>query len=113
MACKSCKSSGAMIPEIKKDEKLGGRIVKYAAKTIGFLVAVALLPLINLVIIWFMFETIVLNKDVDIRAVVSKYITDRNERKEDEEDEEDEDDEFLTEDDVIMLNVEDITNKSK
>lgn len=114
MACKSCKSSGAMIPEIKKDENLGNRIIKYVAKTIGFLVAVALLPLINLVIIWFMFETIVLNKDVDIRAVVSKYITDRNERKEDEEEDEEEDDyENLTEDDVIMLNVEDITNKSK
>ena len=115
MACKSCKSSGAMIPEIKKDENLGNRIIKYTVKTLGFLIAVILLPVINLVIIWFMFETIVLNKDIDLRAVISKYITDRNERKEDEDEDDDDedDDELLTEDDVIMLNVEDITNKSK
>jgi hypothetical protein len=113
MACKSCKSSGSMNPDIKTDEKLVGRIIKYAVKTLGFLIAIALLPLINLAIIWFMFETIVLNKDIDLRSVINKYVTDKKTQKEDEEEDEEEDDYDLTEDDVIMLNVEDITNKSK
>lgn len=115
MGCKSCKSSGIMNPDIKTDENLVGSIIKYSVKTLGFLIGIALLPLINLAIIWFMFETIVLNKDIDLRSVINKYITDKKIKKEEEEeDEEDDDDDYdLTEDDVIMLNVEDITNKSK
>ena len=111
MGCKSCKSSGIMNPDIKTDENLVGSIIKYSVKTLGFLIGIALLPLINLAIIWFMFETIVLNKDIDLRSVINKYITDKKIKKEEEEeDEEDDDDDYdLTEDDVIMLNVEDIT----
>jgi hypothetical protein len=105
---------------LREKEALSGIIVKYLAKTIGFLVGVALLPIIMLVIIWFMFDTIVLNKDIDLRTVINRFVKaneffSKNDEDDDDEEDDDDDDEFeeLTEDDVIMINVEDITEKSK
>ena len=70
---------------------------------------IAALPIINLFIIWFIFRTLVLNKDVNIKPLLSAI---GKKFKEEEEEDEDEYDE-LTEDDVVMVDVEDITNKSK
>ena len=89
-------------------------IVKYLAKIIGFIVAVSLIPLIMLVIIWFMFDVIVLSKQIDLTKILDKFIV--KARYFNEDDEEDDDDDYidintLTEKDVVMLNAEDITNK--
>ena len=72
-----------------------------------------LLPIIMLAIIWFIFELIILNKEVDIKRIVkvlSSKIKPFNEGfDEDEEyDEEDDEDEF-TEENYEMIDVEDIT----
>ena len=117
MSC-NCKNSGEMPQNyvLEENENLVATIIKYIVKFIGFLVGVALLPLIMIAIIWFMFDTIVLNKDIDLRKVINRFVVANKfftrEEEEDKEDEEDDDD-YLTENDVIMLNVEDITNKSK
>jgi len=70
-----------------------------------------------LAIVWFMFDTIVLNTEVDLTKIMDKFITKAKFFNNDD-DEEDYDDDYvdidtLTENDVIALNVEDITNKSK
>jgi hypothetical protein len=82
----------------------------YMLKTLGFLLLVALLPLINLVIIWFMFRTLVLNKDIDLKPLLLG-IGKRFKEKKEVDDDNDLDD--LTEDDVVMVGVDDITNKRK
>jgi hypothetical protein len=114
----NCKADkGFKVPEGGQFLKLpikekGKLILHYFFKVIGFLVGVALLPLINLVIIWFMFSTIVLTKEVSIIKLAKKIMGGRK-YDDDEDDDEDEDDDFeeLTEDDVIMVDVEDITDK--
>jgi len=100
---------------LTQNEGVTATIIKYLAKTLGFLIGMLLLPIIMLVIVWFMFDTIVLNKDIDLRLVINKFVkANKFFTKDDEEEEDDDDDDDeLTEDDVIMLNVEDITNKSK
>lgn len=116
MSC-NCKNSGEMPQNyvLEENENLVATIIKYVVKFIGFLVGVALLPLIMIAIIWFMFDTIVLNKDIDLRRVINRFVkANKFFTKDDEEDDDEEEDyDDLTEDDVIMLNVEDITNKSK
>lgn len=96
--------------------------LSYTAKLIGFFVGILLLPLINIAIIWFMFNTLVLTKEVDVKLLFSRMMRSKklkdfskdDEDYYDDEDEED-DDEFenLTENDVIMVDVDDITPKSK
>ncbi len=112
MGC-NCKNSGEMPQNyvLEKNENLVATIIKYTVKFIGFLIGVTLLPLIMVAIIWFMFDTIVLNKDIDLRKVINKFV--KANKLFTKEEEEDDDDDDLTDDDVIMLNVEDITNKSK
>ena len=86
-------------------------VVHYFFKIIGFLFGILLLPIINIAIIFFMFNTIVLTKDVNIGRLLGKLIG-KKYNDEDEDDDEDDDFEDLTEDDVIMLDVEDITEKN-
>jgi len=100
---------------LTQNEGVTATIVKYLAKTLGFLVGMLLLPIIMLAIVWFMFDTIVLNKDIDLRLVINKFVkANKFFMKDDDDDyDDDDDDDELTEEDVIMVNVEDITNKSK
>ena len=66
-----------------------------------------------------MFTTIVLTRDLDIKPFLihlaksmKKTIDTQNEEDDDDDDDDDDDEyEFLDEEDLIMLNVEDITNK--
>jgi hypothetical protein len=60
-----------------------------------------------------MFNTLVLTKEVDIKKIVSDLIGNKFNKKDDDEDDEDNDFENLTEDDVIMVDVEDITEEIK
>jgi hypothetical protein len=65
-----------------------------------------------------MFNTLVLTKEVDVRGLFSRLTKTKKFKSlvkdEDDEDDEDDDDyENLTEDDLIMVDVEDITPKSK
>lgn len=102
MGC-NCKNSG-YTPEFVVSEKKGN-IKKYIVKIFGFLLGLVLLPLIMLAIIWFMFDTIVLNKEVDLTKLINTFVkTDEKTNKVEEE---------YNEDELEILNVEDITNKRK
>jgi hypothetical protein len=94
---------------------IGELIGKYSLKILLFSLMIIMLPLINLAIIWFMFNTLVLNRDVNIKPLLVALGNQFKEKKYEEDEEEIDEDEFndLTEDDVIMVDVEDITNKSK
>ena len=70
-----------------------------------------LLPIINVLIIWFIFRTLVLDKDVNMKEIMT-FIANKI-KKPDYDDEDDDDFDSLTEDDVVMVDVEDITNNSK
>jgi hypothetical protein len=75
MSC-NCKTSGASTSstgEVKSKTVVDNGL-KYSAKIIGFLIGVLLLPLIMLGIIWFMFDTIVLNKEVDLTIILKKIV---------------------------------------
>jgi len=119
MGC-NCKADKGFEPSEKSkffklsNKEKGSLILHYFFKVIGFLIGVALLPIINLVIIWFMFNTIVLTKEVSIMKLAKKIMGGKKYTDDDDYyDDDDDDDDFeeLTEDDVIMVDVEDITNK--
>ena len=108
--CKSNKTTDEFTSETNKITT--EKVIHYTLKFIGFLLLVIMLPIINLVIIWFMFRLIVLNKDVDIKAfLVAIYQKFKVNETDDEDDLEDIND--LSEDDLIMENVEDITYMNK
>ena len=113
MGC-NCKSKEGFIKEVD-DSSAFSKIVKFSAKLIGFFIGLLFIPIIILAIVWFMFDTIVLNTEVDLTKIMDKFITKaRFFNDDDDEEEYDEIDiDALTENDVIALNVEDITNKSK
>jgi hypothetical protein len=84
--------------------------IKYSLKTLMFLIFLMMMPLLVLYIIYLSFNMIVLNGNIDIKplllAIGDKF------RPKDDEDYSIDDFENLTEDDVILLNVEDITEKT-
>jgi hypothetical protein len=127
MGC-NCKTGGTPNPNFKSNNNDSGvnprhknlsAFLSYTAKLIGFFVGLLLLPLINIAIVWFMFNTLVLTKEVDVRGLFARLTKTKKFKsliKDDEYDDyDDEDDDYenLTEDDLIMVDVEDITPKSK
>ena len=82
-------------------------------KRVGFLrllLFIISLPIINVMIIWFVFKTLLLNRNVDLKpmllSILSKFKSD--------DDDDDDDYEYydLTEDDVELMGVEEITLNS-
>lgn len=77
-------------------------VLKYSAKIVGFLIGILLLPLIIVAIIWFMFDIMVLNKDVNLAIILSKIVKINKAILEDDEEEDeyfeyDENEEYITE----------------
>jgi hypothetical protein len=83
--------------------------IKYSLKTLMFLIFLMMMPLLVLYIIYLSFNLIVLNGNIDIKPLLLA-IGDKFRPKDD--DYSIDDFENLTEDDVILLNVEDITEKT-
>lgn len=110
--CKNGQSGQSMNEMLNKESRpinLVQNLFKYTLKTLAFILMVIVLPIINLFIIWFLFNTLVLNKNIDIKPLLLAI---GNKFKEKEEEDIDEEELYsLTEDDVTMLDVEDITNK--
>ncbi len=95
-------------------------VLGYTFKLIAFFLGVLLLPIINIAIIWFMFNTLVLTKEFNIKGLFDRLMKSKKFKelsKEDDDDDyydgDDDDFENLTEDDVIMVDVEDITDRVK
>lgn len=72
------------------------------------------LPFINIFFIWFLFKTIVVNQNIDITNLLAIVAKKMNVKFNEEPDEDDDYEELsvLTEDDVVLLDVEDITSKN-
>jgi len=108
MAGCNCKNS-AQAQQINDNRTTGVKVTHYALKTLAFLLMVVLLPVINLFLIYFMFKTLVLSKEVDIKPLllaIGKKFKDNS-------DEDDIDYETLTPEDVVMVDVEDITGRHR
>ena len=87
-----------------KSSNLTNNIVKYSIKTLGFLLFLLILPLINLVIIWMTFKMFVLNGNTDFRPII-KFVGDKLKNVDGVDEEEylsEEEFNSLTEDDVVL-----------
>jgi len=73
------------------------------------------LPILNIYIIWLMFNILVLNKNVDFKPLLFSIGSKFMEKEDDKNDEEFLGDEFdnLTEEDVILLDSDEITSVEK
>lgn len=101
--------------ELIKNEKTKNNFngVKYFVKLIGFFIALLTIPFIVLFIIWFMFDLIVLNNQVDMqkaaKALISKIKFANEDNQLHSDDYEDDDDDELDESQYIAVDVDDIT----
>lgn len=88
-------------------------IVKNLIKIVGFTLSLLLLPIIMIAVIWFLFQLLVLNQEIDMKKIftaVTSKLRRFNEDYEDElEDDEDDEDEIYDEEHYETLDVEDIT----
>lgn len=90
-------------------------ILKYFAKILGFLIGMILLPLMVIGIIWFMFDIMVLNKNVDLTIFFKKIVKinkvifeDEDDNDDDDDDNDDEEEEEYGDNVYITENVEEI-----
>jgi len=114
--CKANKNLELPIKEenINKKENPIKIIVNYTIKLIGFFIGLLLLPIIMIVIIYQMFKTIVLNKNVDLKPLFSTLVKFMEKANNTEEEEESYDiDDIDDIDDLTMVDYEDITEKNK
>ena len=120
MGC-NCKTKKGVYSSSNDENKpkmsIINNVIHYSIKLIGFGIALALLPIVILMIIHFMFKLIVLSKDVDIKPLfisLTKFMKTVGKDNADKDDE-DEDDEAEWEeanpDDFELVGVDDITNK--
>jgi len=112
--CNSCKGNSKSVNEILADQgstkkSFGETLVKYTFKMMTFLLFLVVLPLINLYLIWLIFEMLILNKNIDIKPLLF-FIGNKFKKKDDDEEEEYLED--LDESEVVLMDVEDITNKA-
>jgi len=107
MSC-NCKTSDdhySIGPEVNLTKK----ITNYTLRSVVFLFSLILLPIILGVSIWFMFKTLVLNKDVNIIEVLTILANKLSSNKDDDDDDDDE----YNEEDYELMDVEYITNETK
>lgn len=105
--CKTSNDQYSIGPEVNLTKK----ITNYTLRSVVFLFSLILLPIILCVSVWFMFRTLVLNKDINIIEVLT-ILANKLTVKKDDEDDDDEEDEY-NEDDYELMDVEYITNETK
>lgn len=96
--------------------KIGFHIFKF----IAFLLGLVVLPIVNIFIIIFMFNILVLNQQADLKPMfnsVANFLKKTKKKDKDgyndDEDEDEDDFEGLTEDDVILMDVDEITDEKE
>jgi|694.fasta_scaffold00691_55 hypothetical protein len=52
-----------------KNLSLPYKVIYYGVRTFGFILSLLLIPIINIVAIWFLFKTLVLNKKVNVLSL--------------------------------------------
>lgn len=106
---------GAKGDEVKINKFHYTNIGFYLFKFLGFLLGIIVLPLINVFIIIFMFNILVLNQRADLKPMfnsVSNFLK-KTKKNDDEDDDEEDDFDELTEDDVILMDVDEITDEKE
>ena len=113
MSC-NCKNDQTMASMMESDEngfiKKPRTLGNYVLKSLVFLLFLISLPILLVGIIWISFKLLVLNDSIDAKGLLMILV---NKLKSNIPDDDDDDDyEYdLTEDDLVMLDVEDITQK--
>lgn len=100
----SCGCSSKTEDKVFSEKTPKELFINYTFKTIGFVLILVLLPVINVLLIWFMFKTFVLGDTINLVQMfemINKKISPKPEEDED-------DDEFYTDDDVELLDVDDL-----
>jgi ATP-dependent Zn protease len=115
MGC-GCKTDNNYEPNSEgsnNEEKRG--VTNILVRLLAFILMMVFLPIIMIAIIWFIFELIMLNKEIDMKKIVkvlSSKIKPFNEGYEEDDDDyedDDDDDNDFTEENYEMVDVEDIT----
>ena len=108
MSC-NCKNDGNQY-SVSSDVNLTKRILNYSLRIIIFSLSLLTLPIILIGSIWFLFRTLVLNKDVNV-AEMLKFIVKASKRVKDNDDYDDDDDEDIygDEEEYELMGVENIT----
>jgi hypothetical protein len=109
MSC-NCKTQTEQY-SVKSDVKLNKKITNYTLRSLVFLVSLIFLPIILIASIWFMFRTLVLDKEVDIIAIVS-LIGNLFTRNKDDDDDDDDMEEDYNEDDYELIDIDYIKDKT-
>lgn len=97
----NCKN-GEQAMKIADNRPVGTKIIHYTLKTVVFGLMLILLPIINLFLIYFMFQTLVLNREVDVKPLLIAIGKKFKPKEQDDESYYDN----LSEDDVEMVGVE-------
>lgn len=110
MSC-NCKTKNYPTNQKSLNKTLTKNNTNIVLRIFAFTLGLLLLPIIMMAVIWFMFELLMLNKEIDMKKIaniMTSKIKPFNEDYEDDYEEEDDDDEF-TEENYEMLDVEEIT----
>ena len=126
MSCGCKANKGVLTPsnnfssndENKTKINIMANIIHYSIKLIGFAVAMILLPIIVLMIVYYMFNMIVMTKDIDIKPLfisAAKFMKQVGKDNADDDDDDDDDDEAewenINPDEFELVGIDDITNK--
>ncbi len=117
MGC-GCKTNndGTQNLDNEKGPSIGLLIWGYFLKVVVFGFVIILLPILNIYLLYILFRAIILNEDMNAQQFIGSLVNLAIKFKpnnEDFDDYEDSDEYYeLTEDDVTMMDVEDITNKN-
>jgi hypothetical protein len=96
----------SMIEDNKNGQNSKNNIVKYSLKVLSFILFLILSPIIYIAILWLGFKMLVLNGSIDIKPLINFAAKKLKPYNNDETDINE-----LNEYDLVMVDVEDITNK--
>jgi hypothetical protein len=118
MGC-GCKTDGNQVPNLDGSIDMPNDNVNYGIsnvilRVLAFILMMFTLPIIMLAVIWFIFELLILNKQINMKKIVkvlSSKLKPFNEGYEDDEEDYDdyEDEDEFNEENYEMIDVEDIT----
>jgi hypothetical protein len=109
MAGCNCKTNNYKTNQKSLNNTLTKNKTNIILRIIAFSLGLLFLPIIMLAVIWFMFELLMLNKEVDMKKIVTVLSSKIKPFNEDYEDYEYEEDDEFTEENYEMLDVEEIT----
>ena len=111
MSSCNCKTKNYLNYKKTENKELVKNKTNIFLRIIAFSLGLLLLPIIMIAVIWFMFELLMLNKEIDMKKIVNVMTSKIKPFNEEDDDYDDEDD--YDEDDYEMIDVEEITPITK